>query len=60
MPMTVIDENFKKGGYENFLHKGCLEKKGGVTITRIGFKPHCIQCLPHGIVWILNGAAQYF
>ena len=30
--------------YENFLYKGCLDKKGGVKIKMVCFKPHCIQC----------------
>ena len=28
------------------VHKGCLDKKGGVKIKRVEFKPHCIQQSP--------------
>ena len=39
----LLTKFLKRVGYENFLYKGCLDKKGGVKIKKVGFKPNCIQ-----------------
>ena len=37
----------KRVRYEKFLYKGCLDRKSGVKIKRVRFKPHCIQWSIH-------------